>query len=676
MAVNSSLPTVMSPDAEKKPTRAAILDAVRHAARQEQFLEVVSAAEARRRFEAHLDRSPLGGESLPLAAALSRVVAADVIAPIDTPPFDRANVDGFAVQAANTLGAGPAAPKRLALNPEVIACGVAPVLEVGSGTATAIATGGVIPRGADAVVMIEHTELIERGDAPVIDVYRAATSGQFISYAGSDIARGETLLRRGTQIGSREIGMLAACGLTAIEAVRRPRVAVLSTGNELVQPGQPLRPGGVYDSNGAIIAAAVVEAGGEAVPFGAVGDDQSALERTMRAALASCDIVVLSGGTSKGAGDLSHQVVSRLGSPGILVHGIALKPGKPLCLAVIGEKPLIVLPGFPTSAIFTFHAFVAPLIRARAGLPLEAAHTVTARVPLRIPSELGREEFVLVSLVGADEGLIAFPTGKGSGAVTAFSQADGFFAIDALASALEADSQVEVTLIAKSERAPDLVIMGSHDVALDVVVGALAERGVRVRTIAVGSLGGVNAASRGECDIAPVHLIDPARGVYNKHLLAPGLALIPGWRRMQGFVFRPGDARFASRSAEAALQAALADPAILMVNRNAGSGTRVLIDSLLRGAKPAGYANQPRSHNAVAAAIAQHRADWGVAIAPVANLYDLSFLPIAPEHYDFLVVEARRQRPAVQAFIEALRDEAVRDCIRALGMEPAAQDSI
>jgi putative molybdopterin biosynthesis protein len=365
-------------------------------------------------------------------------------------------------------------------------------------------------------------------------------------------------------------------------------------------------------------------------------------------------------------------VVSRLG-PGILVHGVALKPGKPLCLAVIGETPLIVLPGFPTSAIFTFHAFVAPLIRARAGLPVEAAHTVTARVPVRMPSELGREEFVLVSLVAATDGLIAFPTGKGSGAVTAFSQADGFFAIDALASALDADSQVEVTLIAKSERAPDLVIMGSHDIALDVVVGALAERGVRARTVAVGSLGGVSAASRGECDIAPVHLVDPATGVYNKHLVAPGLALLPGWRRMQGFVFRPGDTRFEGRSAEAALQAALADPAVLMVNRNAGSGTRVLIDNLLRGAKPPGYANQPRSHNAVAAAIAQHRADWGIAIAPVANLYGLGFLPIVPEHYDFLLVEARRQRPVVQAFIEVLRDEATRDRIRALGMEPAAE---
>jgi putative molybdopterin biosynthesis protein len=660
----------MTLDSKSRTAAATVLDAVRRGARQEQFLEVVSAAEARHRFDARVDHAPCGSETVPLAAALSRVIASDVIAPVDAPPFDRANVDGFAVRAVDTAGASPSAPKRFALNAEVIACGIAPGIEVAPGTATTIATGGVIPRGADAVVMIEHTELIEDDAAPAIDVHRAAASGQFISYAGSDIARGETLLRRGTEIGSREIGMLAACGFAGVEVIRRPRVAVLSTGDELVEPGRPLRPGGVYDSNGAIIAAAVAEAGGEAVAFGAVLDDEAALERAMRQALDSCDIVVLSGGTSKGAGDLSHRVVSRLGSPGILVHGVALKPGKPLCLAVIGDKALVVLPGFPTSAIFTFHAFVAPIIRARAGLPAEAARTVTARVPVRVSSELGREEFVLVSLVAAQDGLIAFPIGKGSGAVTAFSQADGFLAIDALASALDAETEAEVTLIGQAEHAPDLVVMGSHDVALDVVVGALAERGLRARTIAVGSLGGVNAASRGECDIAPVHLVDPATGIYNKHLLEPGLALIPGWRRMQGFVFRSGDVRFAGLSAEAALQAALADPAILMVNRNAGSGTRVLIDSLLRSVKPAGYANQPRSHNAVAAAVAQHRADWGVAIEPVARLYGLGFLPIAPEHYDFLLVEARRQRPAVQAFLEALRDEATRERIRALGMEP------
>jgi putative molybdopterin biosynthesis protein len=643
---------------------------VRAAARQEQFLEVVSADEARARFEQHLDLTPLASESLSLTVALSRVLAHDVVAAVDAPPFDRSNVDGFALRAADTIGASDANPKLFQLNTEVIACGHAPALEVAPGTATTIATGGVIPRGADAVVMIEHTELIGEG-SPSIELRRAAAPGQFVSYAGSDIARDETLLRRGARIGSREIGMLAASGLARIDVVRRPKVAVLSTGDELVAPGQPMRPAGVYDSNGAIIAAAITEAGGEPQILGAFPDDEAVLEEAVREALATSDMVVLSGGTSKGAGDLSHAIVSRLGAPGILVHGVALKPGKPLCLGVIGGKPIAVLPGFPTSAIFTFHAFVAPVIRARAGLPPEAAETVTARVPVRVASELGRKEFVLVSLIQSGEGMIAFPTGKGSGSVSSFSQADGFLEIDALASFLDAGSNVQVTLIGSAAQAPDLVIMGSHDVALDVVVGALADRGFSARTLAVGSLGGVAAASRGECDVAPVHLIDPASGQYNVHLVTPGLTLVPGWRRMQGILFRPGDKRFEGRKANEALAAALADKLALMVNRNAGAGTRVLIDKLLNGARPAGYANQPKSHNAVAAAIAQGRADWGVAIEPVAKLYGLGFLELAPEHYDFLLVENRRERPAVQAFLAALRDDATRKRIRAIGMQPA-----
>jgi putative molybdopterin biosynthesis protein len=337
---------------------------------------------------------------------------------------------------------------------------------------------------------------------------------------------------------------------------------------------------------------------------------------------------------------------------------------------VIGDKPIVVLPGFPTSAIFTFHAFAAPVIRARAGLPPESAQTTSARVPVRIASELGRKEFVLVSLIEGEQGVIAFPTGKGSGAVTSFSQADGFLEIDALASALDADSEMQVTLIGNAARAPDLVIMGSHDVALDVIVGALAARGFSSRVLAIGSLGGVAAASRGECDIAPVHLMDPASGQYNKHLAGPGLSLVPGWRRMQGILFRPGDARFEGRNAKEALKIILADSTALMVNRNAGAGTRVLTDKLLEGARPAGYANQPKSHNAVATAIAQGRADWGLAIEPVAKLYGLGFLPVSPEHYDFLVADNRRERPGIKAFLAALHDELVRTRVRALGMEP------
>ena len=472
-------------------------------------------------------------------------------------------------------------------------------------------------------------------------------------------------------MGSREIGMLAACGIAEIAVTRRVRVAVLSTGDELVQPGEPLKPASVYDTNGAIVAAAIRENGGDVARLGAFPDDEAGLEAVLRAALADNDMVVLSGGTSKGAGDVSHRIIDRLGAPGIVAHGVALKPGKPLCLAVCDGKPVVILPGFPTSAMFTFHDIVAPVLRRMGGLPPRTETQVTARVPLRIPSELGRTEFAMVSLVQGEGELIAYPTGKGSGAITSFTQADGFLRIEALADHLPAGTEASVTLFTPSLRIPDLVIIGSHCTGLDRVLAPLADEGRAVRTLAVGSLGGLAAAKRGECDLAPIHLFDPRTDSYNAPFLTEGLELVPGWRRMQGIVFRESDPRFAGRSADDAVAAALADPDCLMVNRNQGAGTRILIDRLLGTARPDGYWNQPKSHNAVAAAVVQGRADWGVTIAPVAKAAGLGFLPLAEEAYDFALVTARRDRPAVQAFLAALASPAARDALEEAGFRPA-----
>ena len=259
---------------------------------QDQFLTILSREDALARFEAALFPRAITAEQRSLAEALGCALAEDVVAPIDVPPFDRSNVDGFAVRSADLASAGEASPVRLMLNDEVIACGTAPTRPVLSGTATSIATGGPVPRGADAIVMVEHTQPA----APrAIEIRRAASPGQFVSYAGSDIARGEALLRAGTIIGSREIGMLAACGIAQVTVARRPRVAIISTGDELVQPGQPLRPAAIYDTNGAIVTAAISENGGEAHFLGAIPDDEALLESAMRKALETSDMLVLSG---------------------------------------------------------------------------------------------------------------------------------------------------------------------------------------------------------------------------------------------------------------------------------------------------------------------------------------------------------------------------------------------
>jgi putative molybdopterin biosynthesis protein len=417
----------------------------------------------------------------------------------------------------------------------------------------------------------------------------------------------------------------------------------------------------------------VAENGGEPVFYGAFPDEEAALDGAIRRAYAECDLVILSGGTSKGAGDLTYRLVSGLGAPGIVAHGVALKPGKPLCLAVCNGKAIVVLPGFPTSAMFTFHDIVAPVLRKLAGLPARPEAQVEARVPVRVASELGRTEFVMMALTATEEGYVAYPTGKGSGSVTAFAHADGFVTVEALADALPAGSVAPVTLFAPTVAAPDLVIMGSHDVGLDAVIGRIAEQGFTSRVMAVGSLGGLAAARRGECDLAPIHLIDPDSGVYNRTYITPGLELIEGWRRMQGIVFRPGDRRFEGRGPDDAVKAALADPDCIMVSRNQGAGTRILIDRLLGGARPDGYWNQPRSHNAVAAAVGQGRADWGVAIEPVARSYGLGFIPLGEEHYDFALVASRRARPAVAAFLKALVHPDTHATLRALGFQPASE---
>ena len=651
---------------------------------QEQFLQVLDRDEAERRFRAAIDPAPRGIEQVSLDAALGRVLAADVTSPVDVPSFDRSNVDGYAVIAEDTFGALEEVPRRVQLADEIIHTAVVPATVIQRGTAVSIATGGMMPRGADAVVMIEHADIAGNE----LRVARAVTAGSGVSFAGTDITAGETVLRLGQILTSRDTGVLAAIGVATIEVWRKPIVAILSTGDEIIPPGQPMQPARIYDSNAQVLADAVRELGGEPLRLGITRDDADALRAKVRDALKAADIVLLSGGTSKGAGDISYRVVAELTDPGIVAHGVALKPGKPICLAASGGRPVVVLPGFPTSAIFTFHEFVAPVLSSMAGRTHEERATVQARLAVRVNSEIGRTEYLLVGLVEIPSPesrvpdpesripnpesrvLAAYPMGQGSGSVTTFSRADGFTTIGRHEEIVPAGTIVTVQLLGHELQLADLVVIGSHCIGLDYLLGELQKTGVLSKFIAVGSLAGLEAAKRGECDIAGVHLLDVKTGEYNRPFLTPALDLIAGYGRLQGIVYRTGDTRFEGRTADEAVAAAITDVSCVMVNRNQGSGTRALIDRLLGGARPPGYAVQPRTHNAVAAAVVQRRADWGMTLDTIARTAGLGFIPVQHEQYDFVTPKARAERDPVKAFRALLDAHATRDALRRLGMKP------
>ena len=635
---------------------------------QEQFLQVLDRDEAERRFRASIDATPRGIDSVTLDAALGRVLAADVVSPVDVPSFDRSNVDGFAVVADSTFGASEEVPRSLQLSEETIHTGVVPHTVIHSGASVSIATGGMVPRGADAVVMVEYAEV--RGNA--LQVARAVTPGTNISFAGTDITAGETVLRVGHVLTSRDTGVLAAIGVGRVDVWRKPIVAILSTGDEIIAPGEPMQPAKVYDSNAQILADAVRELGGEPMRLGITGDNLIELRERLHKAIASADIVLLSGGTSKGAGDLSYRAVAELRDPGIVAHGVALKPGKPICLAATRGKPVVVLPGFPTSAIFTFHEFIAPVIREQAGRGSTTRTTVPARLAVKVNSEIGRTEYLLVGLVetgNENVSLVAYPMGQGSGSVTTFSRADGFATIGRHEEIVEAGTLIDVQLLGRELQLADLVVIGSHCIGLDYLLGVLQQRGVRSKFLAVGSTAGLDAARRGECDLAGVHLLDSKTDQYNLPFLNPSLELISGYGRVQGVVFRKGDDRFEGKTAQEAVTAVKRDPSCVMVNRNQGSGTRALIDRLLEGVKPAGYPVQPRNHNAVAAAVSQGRADWGLTLDTIARNSGLGFLPLRDEQYDFVVPKSRANRAGVAAFKKLLNESSTRDALARLGMK-------
>ena len=648
-------------------------------AEQQQFLNVIDRDEAERRWRNAFSISAdgCGTETIPLSESLGRVLAETVTSAVDVPFFDRSNLDGFAVRAADTYGAEEEKPVHLRLLDEVIATAVVPNSVVQQTEAVTIATGGMLPRGADAIVMVEHTEVAsdENKQRPGrwVKVFKPVTPGRGLSFAGTDIAQGETVYRRRDKLTSRETGVLAAIGVDQVKVFRKPRVGIISTGDEIIEPGEPMRPGMVYDSNAQVLADAIRELGGDPQRFGVVSDNLDQLREATLRALSTCDLVLLSGGTSKGAGDLSYQVVQEFTDPGIVAHGVALKPGKPICLAATQGKPIVILPGFPTSAIFTFHEFVADVIAEMGGRKAtkDTHGVLPAKMATQVNSEIGRTEYLLVGIVKSSDTHVAFPMGKGSGSVTTFARADGFVTIDRHCEIVEEGSAVSVTLLGSNLSPADFVVIGSHCIGLDYLLGELQDAGISTKFLAVGSTAGLRAVERGECDIAGIHLLDPETNKYNRPFLTDDLELIRGYTRRQGILFRADDERFAKKSLDEIRALVTTDANVVMVNRNQGSGTRILIDDFLSGSvnepvQPAGYAIQSRSHNAVAASISQKRSDWGVAIEVVAKQNDLGFVPLRDEEYDFVVRKGEVSR-AVVLFREILSSAAVTDALSERG---------
>ncbi len=607
----------------------------------------------------HIGLEPRGVEEALLLEAVGRVLAEDIYSPIDHPPFDRSLVDGYAVRSIDAAGADEIHPVELRIK-GYVAAGEHPGVEVGEGEAVEVATGAMIPRGADSVVMEEYTE--RRGDRVVI--YRSPVPGENIEQAGSDVAVGDLVVSEGTLITPQIAGLLAGLGLTRVKVYRRPRIAVFSTGNEVVEPGEELRPGKVYDVNGVLVTAILREAGGEAYFYGRLPDSYDEVYRAIEDALEKHDVVVTSGGTSAGLGDLVYRVFDEIGEPGVVIHGLKIKPGKPTVFAVAGEKLLVGLPGFPMSCYMVADNVLRPIIERMAGLRRRKRHRIVeAVIPYTIRKPRGRTWLLPVSLVEGAGGYAAYPVSMRSGSISPLSKSDGYLILSAARDVYAEGERAPVALFRGPDEIPGLNIIGSNDYLLNRIIGDMGLRG-EARIVSVGSMGGWRAVARGEADIAPTHLYDPETGVYNTPFLDKmGLrgkaVILKGYRRRLGIIVARGNPK-GIRGVEDFFR-----KDIVIVNRTRGSGTRVYLDLLIdriaaeKGIDPEqarrmikGYTYELKTHTAVAAAIAHGRADAGIGIEVAARLYGLDFIPLTWEDYDFLILRERTEKPLVKAFID------------------------
>ena len=592
---------------------------------------------------------------VPVGQAVGRVTAEPVWALRSSPAFDSAGMDGIAVRAADTVGAGETTPVLLAV-----------------GEFEVIDTGDPLPAGYDAVIMREHVHRTADGRA---ELRAAVPPYQHVRTIGEDITASELLLPVGHRLRPVDIAACASAGATELVVRRRPKVVIVPTGDEIRPVGAELAPGEISDTNSLMLAAQAVEIGCDTHVTAIVGDDPHLLIDALRGAAVEADLVILIAGSSAGRDDYTARVVAEAGS--LAVHGVAVKPGHPVVLGTVAgpvATPVLGAPGYPVSAALTFDIFAAPMLASLEGTAPQERSTTTARLARKLPSSIGTDDWVRVRLGRVGDDIVATPLPRGAGVLTSLVRADGLLVVPAGLEGHHAGEHVQVQLLrGRAEIGRTIVTIGSHDLVLDVASSALrsADPLITLASSNVGSLGGLVALRDGLCHLAGSHLLDPDSGEYTlpyvDRLLGDGpeVAVIRLVHRDQGLIVAQGNPAGIAGIDD------LTRPELHYVNRQRGAGTRALLDHELsrRGldaARISGYSREEHTHLAVAAAVAAGRADSGMGILAAARAFGLDFIPVAREPYD-LVLRASivddellaplwtlLQQPSFQAQVESL----------------------
>jgi len=586
---------------------------------------------------------PLAGERIPVGDALGRITSEAVIAKISSPFYHSAAMDGYAVRFIDTFGASETKPKRLRVPDEAIA----------------IDTGDPMPEGFDAVIMIEDVETVSESE---IEILKSATPWQHVRLVGEDIVATELIISENHLVRPVDMAAMIASGHTTVIVRRRPVVSIIPTGTELVEPGSELKRGDIIDFNSTMLAAMALEYGAHAVQKNIVKDNVILLRQTLLDAIADSDVVVINAGSSAGREDFTANVIAELGE--VIVHGISIKPGKPVILGIVKGKPVVGIPGYPVSAALTFTLFVKPLVYAFLGLKAPGPDTITAKLSRQVASSLGHEEFIRVKLGSVSGNLIATPVTRGAGALMSLVRADGVIRVPAESEGIAAGHSVTVELLrAVREIENTLVCIGSHDNALDVLGNYLRKKHPEysLSSAHVGSMGGLLALKRGEAHLAGTHLLDEDTGEYNtsyirKILPDAKIVLVNLVYRTQGFIVPKGNPKNIRGFDD------LKRKDVVFVNRQAGAGTRLLTDLHLKKlwidpGEVNGYYHEEFTHMAVAAAVLSGAADTGLAVLSAAQALDLDFVPVAQERYDLAIVQDFYDTPMMQALLGIIRDD-------------------